>query len=88
VAQAVGVDPAVDPGLAREARQQAADIAGVQSPASQRAEDRRPRARGELAATIKPPGQQRGGLLVDANRAGLVALAVAHPDGAGLKSRS
>jgi len=29
--------------------------------------------------------QHRRGLLVDANRAGLVALAVAHPDGAGLK---
>jgi len=55
VPQAVGVHPPVDPGFGGQARQQAADIAGVQSPAGQRAEDRRSRSGGELAATIQAP---------------------------------
>ena len=85
VAQPVGVHAPVDPGAAREARQQMADIGGVDAAAGQRAEHRRAGTRREGSPAVKPAGQQRGGLLVDADRPGLVALAVAHPERPGLE---
>ena len=62
-----------------------ADIGGVDAAAGQRAEHRRAGTRREGSPAVKPAGQQRGGLLVDADRPGLIALAVAHPERPGLE---
>jgi len=67
VAEAVGVHPPVDPRLGGQARQQPPDVAAVDPSALKGAEDRRPGAGRQFLAAVDPPGQQRGGLFVEAD---------------------
>ncbi len=66
-------------GLGGEAGQQSADVGGVDAAAGQSAEHRRAGTGAEPSATIQPPREQRCGLLVEADGAAAVALAMADP---------
>jgi hypothetical protein len=64
VPEPVGVHPAIDPGFARQARKQVADVGRVEAAALQRA-NRRPGAGPEASPTIEPAREQRRDLLGD-----------------------
>jgi hypothetical protein len=57
VPEAVSVDPALNSRLARQARQQVADIGGIEVATGKRAEDRSAGGGGQQAPTVQPVGQ-------------------------------
>ncbi len=83
VAQAVGMHPLLNAGLAREAGEERPDIAGLQGPAVQGAEDGAGAMEAEPPPFIEPPSDEceGGGIHAD----GAVAIPLAMADGQGAR---
>ena len=82
VAQAVRMHALLNAGLAREAGEQRADIARLQGPPIQGAEDDAGTMDAEPQPFIEPPSDQGDGGGIHADGAVAIALAVAHRQGA------